>query len=88
MLDEVKEFLRIDGEGEEVFLSSLITASKAYIKNATGTDVIEDDYLHKLAINLLVSHWYENREVVGKIDKLAFGLESILLQIKYCGDEG
>jgi uncharacterized phage protein (predicted DNA packaging) len=86
MLGEVKEYLRIDGSEEDSFLVSLITAAKAYIKNATGKVIDEDNDLHRLAVNLLVSHWYENREVIGKADKLAFSLESILLQITYCGD--
>jgi uncharacterized phage protein (predicted DNA packaging) len=85
-VDEVKEYLRIDGAGEETFLSSLIFAAEAYIENATGVAADENNNLHRLAINLLVSHWYENREVLGKADKLAYGLESILLQIKYCGE--
>ena len=84
MLQEVKDFLRIDGVEEDPFLSSLISAAKIYIKNATGIIADETNDLHKLAINLLVSHSYENRLPVGQGEKLAFSLDSIIFQIKYC----
>ena len=84
MLQEVKDFLRIDGVEEDIFLASLISAAKIYIKNATGVIAEETNDLHKLAINLLVSHSYEHRLPVGIGEKLAFSLESILFQLKYC----
>ena len=84
MLQEVKNFLRIDGVEEDTFLSSLISAAKIYIKNATGVVVDELNDLHKLAVNLLVANSYENRLPIGKDEKLAFSLESVILQIKYC----
>ena len=88
MLEEVKGFLRIDGSEEDVFLSSLILASKEYLKNATGLTVDETNDLHKLAVNLMVSHSYENRLPIGDGDALAFSLESIITQMKYCYTEG
>jgi len=84
MLQEVKNFLRIDGEEDNVLLASLIYAAKIYIKNSTGIIVEETNDLHKLAVNLLVANSYENRLPIGKDEKLAFSLESIILQIKYC----
>ena len=84
MLQEVKDFLRIDGVEEDVFLASLISAAKIYIKNATGIIADETNELHKLAVNLLVANSYENRLPIGKDEKLAFSLESVILQIKYC----
>lgn len=87
MLEEVKAYLRIDGSEEDTFLTSLILASKEYIKNATGITVDETKDLHKLAVNLMVSHSYENRLPIGKGNTLAFSLESILTQMKYCYTE-
>lgn len=84
MLQEVKNFLRIDGVEEDTFLTSLISAAKIYIKNATGVVVDELNDLHKLAVNLLVSNSYENRLPVGQGEKLAFSLDSIIFQLKYC----
>jgi uncharacterized phage protein (predicted DNA packaging) len=89
MLEEVKQYLRIDGSEEDSFLASLIPAAKIYIKNATDINVNENDELQKLAVFLLVSHWYENRQVVavGTISKeLEFSLRSILIQMRYCDE--
>lgn len=84
MLEEVKNFLRIDGDEDNILLASLILAAKIYIKNATDVVVDELNDLHKLAVNLLVAHSYEHRLPVGQEEKLAFSLESIILQLKYC----
>jgi uncharacterized phage protein (predicted DNA packaging) len=88
MLEEVRAYLRIDGGEEDMFLSSLIMASKEYLKNASGVTVDETNDLHKLAVNLLVSQSYEHRLPIGEGDSLAFSLESIITQMKYCYTEG
>lgn len=88
MLNEIKLYLRIDGEEEDALLSSLIIAANEYIKNATRPDVDETSELYKTAVKLLISHWYENRGAVliGSISKsLEFGLQSILIQLSHCG---
>lgn len=89
MLNEVKQYLRveIDWTEEDSLLSSFILAAKSYVKNATGIEVDESNDLHKLAVCLLVVNWYENREPVGKADKLAFSLESILFQMQFLGSD-
>jgi uncharacterized phage protein (predicted DNA packaging) len=85
MLEEVKEYLRIDGSGEDVFLTSLISAAEEYIHNATGVETYNHhNKFYTLAVCLLVTNWYENRDPIGKADSLAFSLESILTQLKYC----
>lgn len=84
-LEELKLFLRIDGEEEDSFIEGLQIAAEEYLTNAG----IKKDYtkeLYKLAIKILISHWYENRavETVGKnVSKIAFGLDTILTQLKY-----
>lgn len=84
-LEELKLFLRIDGEEEDSSIEGLQIAAEEYLTNAG----IKKDYtkeLYKLAIKILISHWYENRavETVGKnVSKIAFGLDTILIQLKY-----
>lgn len=84
-LEELKLFLRIDGEEEDTLIKGLQLGAEEYLTNAG----IHKDYekeLYKLAIRILVSHWYENRsfETVGKnVSKIAFGLDTILIQLKY-----
>ena len=81
-LAEVKTFLRVDGTEEDVLIASLQLAAEIFIANA---GVIKDytNELYGLAIKLLTLHWYDKREVVGKADKLAFSLETIVFNIKY-----
>ncbi|SHH05956.1 uncharacterized phage protein (possible DNA packaging) [Tepidibacter thalassicus DSM 15285] len=87
-ISEVKEFLRLEQDytEEDMLLDNLITAAEEYLTNA-GVNKDYTKELYKLAIKLLVSHWYENREVTGKADKLAFSLETIILQLKYTQEE-
>lgn len=83
-LDDIKLYLRIDGDEEDSLLISLIAASEIYLKNAAGIDVDETNDLHKLAVNLLVSNSYENRLPIGTGNNLSFSLESIIMQMRYC----
>lgn len=84
-LEELKLFLRIDGEEEDSLVEGLKIGAEEYLTNAG----IKKDYtkeLYKLAIKILISHWYENRavETVGKnISKITFGLDTIIIQLKY-----
>lgn len=84
-LEELKLFLRIDGEEDDILIAGLQLAAEEYLINAG----IKRDYtkeLYKLAIKILISHWYENRHVenVGKyVSKISFGLDTIIVQLKY-----
>ena len=86
MLEKIKEYLKIDGNDEDITIQTLITSAELYLKNA---GVIEDyqNELYDLAIKMLVLHWYENREsvLVGSISKkLEFSLSNIITQLTYC----
>lgn len=84
-LEELKLFLRIDTEEEDTLIQGLQISAEEYLTNAG----IKKDYskeLYKLAIKILVSHWFENRSVenIGKnTSKIAFGLDTIITQLKY-----
>lgn len=87
-IEETKEFLRIDGNDEDLLIQSLLTAAESYLTNAGVT--VTTGALYDLAVKLLVSHWYENREAVliGNISKtIEFSLSTILTQLKYCYPE-
>jgi uncharacterized phage protein (predicted DNA packaging) len=83
-LEDAKLYLRIDDNEEDFFLQGLITAVDTFINNAVG-NVIKDE-LYDIAMMLLLAHWYENRGVIGKSDALPFSFQSILFQLKYCGE--
>lgn len=80
--EEIKQFLRVDGSEEDVLIESLQLAAEEYMTNAGVTKDYSKE-LYKLGIKLLVGHWYENRSIVGKEDKIAFSLDTIVTQLKY-----
>lgn len=97
MIDKIKNYLRIDGGEDDEILSLLIDAAKSYLddagvieKDLLPEDADEDEKMkieryiakYELAVMLLVAMNYENRNPGIKIDKLNFGLESIILQLK------
>lgn len=86
ILEEIKNFIRVDSLEDDILLLSLKTSAEEYLANA---GVIKDysKELYKLAIKLLISHWYDNRDVerIGKnISKISYSLDSIITQLKYC----
>lgn len=89
-LQELKLFLKLDDNEEDVLIQSLQLAAEEHMSNA-GVIKNYSKELYKLAIKMLVSHWYENREVemIGKnVSKIAFGIDTIIIQLKYTqGDE-
>ena len=84
-LTEIKLFLKVDHEEEDSFIQGLQLSAEEYLTNAGIAKDYEKE-LYKLAIKILVTHWYENRavETVGKnVSKISFGLDTIILQLKY-----
>ena len=85
MLEEIKNYMRIDENYDDNLINSLIEAANLYMVNA-GVKNFEND-LYKLAIKMLVLHWYENRDIVliGSISKnLEFTMKNIITQLQYC----
>ncbi|PFA49642.1 head-tail connector protein [Bacillus cereus] len=86
-LEEAKKYLRVDGDEEDNLITSFVEAAEIYIKNATSKNIDLKSELATLAARILIAHWYENREAVGKAEQLAFSLQSILIQLQYCGGD-
>ncbi|RWR06746.1 head-tail connector protein [Siminovitchia fortis] len=82
MLNDVKEFLRVDGTYEDGVILSLIEAAKAEL---TLSGVIErksgdPDYpLYELAIKVLVTQNYEDRGLEKRDNRV---LETLILKLK------
>lgn len=81
-LAEVKNFLKVDEGEDEQMLTLLLTASAAFIKNATDKNADETTELFKLCQLFLIAHWYENPNMSEKAENLPFHLESLILQMK------
>ena len=98
LLEEFKDYLRIDGEDEESSLLTFIQSAQMYLENAgvkqptnyylmiSGKDIFAQ---HRLAIMMLATHFYENRLAITpttiKIAQIPipYGLQSIILQLKW-----
>jgi uncharacterized phage protein (predicted DNA packaging) len=82
-LQEVKDYLRVDEPDEDGHIQNLITAAEQFMEGAGVPITARTLALYGIAVKMLVSHWYENREIVGKADELAFSLTHIITQLKY-----
>lgn len=98
LLDELKEYLRIDGDNENQSLSSFVQSAQSYLENAGVKQpvdyylIVEDKdvfALHRLAIMMLATHYYENRIAVTPStiktaqQPISYGMQSIILQLKW-----
>lgn len=95
LLDEFKEYLRIDGVYEDNTLITFIEAAKTTLIG-TGVQLPKDFYavdetgnqkysLHRLAVINLASHYYENRQLVSQYaqNQVPFSVQSMILQLKW-----
>ncbi len=80
-LEEIKLYLRVDYDEEDELLLGLQKASEEYLYNA-GCIKNYDNNLYKIAVKMLISHWYENRCITGNLGNLEFSLNSIIVQLR------
>lgn len=81
-MDDLKTYLRIDGDEDDDILVLLIEAANEYLTDAGVPEEAQYSAKYNLAVMLLVSLNYENRNPAAGIEKLGFGVESIILQLK------
>src|SRR5690606_24507498 len=83
-IDEVKTWLRVDGNEEDGLIQMLIGAAEEYLRNATNTEFDETNQLAKLFCLVLCADWYENRDLIGQqpSDKVRFTIQSIMTQLQ------
>ena len=83
LLTHVKEYLRIDGDHDNDLLDLLIESAKEYLSNAGVKE--QEGKLYKLAITMLVTHWYEQRHqsIDGRTSRvIEMGVQTIILQLR------
>lgn len=91
-LEELKEWLRIDGTDDDNTLTSLLLSSSLVIKQSTGVvledvqDNLEALALYKLVQKLIITDLYENRSGSGKINPVVVSLYTQLEAYKLQGD--
>ena len=82
-IEEIKNYLRIDGTEDDLFLGSLITVAQEDLK-ASGVKTSTSER-YRLAIMLLVANHYEERrpQVIGTItSNVQYSLERLILQLR------
>jgi len=62
-LDEIKMYLRVDGDDEDTLITSLLKFSKEEIENSTGAtfEKYGEKETYKMAQRVIVTDRYENR---------------------------
>ncbi|EPY2286131.1 head-tail connector protein [Clostridium sporogenes] len=82
---EVKEYLKIDGDEEDIYLEILIKAAEEFIFNGTGKIFDSNNKLAKIVALFLIGDMHENRtmttEKVGA--KVREIVTMILIQLAY-----
>ena len=60
---EAKEYIRVDGDGEDGLISSLILLAQQYVNNVLKWEVTKEtmEPSIRLAIILVTEHFYEER---------------------------
>lgn len=83
-LSQIKNALRIEHNLDDQFLLLLIDSAENYILSATELDEIKEDGRFNLAVSLLVSSWYFNREAFTDSAKneIPFGVTSLIHQLR------
>jgi len=89
-LDLVKQYLKLETAltDDDNLLEALITAAGTFIKNTAGKTFEDENSLYDLALKLLVSHWYDNRNAVTDkpVNNLPYSLNAILEHLSLCGE--
>lgn len=89
-LEEIKLYLKIDGEYENILLESMKITAEEYLLGAG----IQKDYekkTYRLVVLMLIAHWYTNRSVInenGKVQiEIPFGIRPLIQQLQFTVDK-
>ena len=84
-LEDVKIYLRIDGDEEDALLRTMMQAGEEYIRSAVG-EYDDDDPTAQILLAAIVQNMYDNRELMQS-DKqmkkrIEYTFQSIILQLR------
>ena len=99
-LDDLKLYLRVPDDTDDVLIKSQLAAAEAYIAGKVSKTqrfvkdgeplALADDELYRQCVKLMVAHWYENREIVSSgsaaQSPVRHTVDAILAHIEGCGD--
>lgn len=85
-IDRFCQYARIDAQGDEALIASLLSAAEMAIVDKTGKMAPSDgDDLYQVAIMMLAAHWYDNRTPTGaETRQIPYTMDMLLNHIAIC----
>lgn len=82
-LDDVKTYCRIDGNGEDELLLSLIDTAKSYLDGAGVPEPEADNPRYLLCVKAMVLEFYDHRGMTESVTPSAIpGMSNMVVQLK------
>lgn len=92
-LEDVKLYLRIDGDEEDTLIQNMMQAGAEYIRSTVG-EYDDTDPTAQILLAAIVQNMYDNRELMQSEQqmkkRIEYTFQSIILQlqVKYSMEEG
>lgn len=88
-LEEIKNYLKIDNDYEDMLLIDLQLVSESYLEEA-GIKVNYSKPTYRLCVLMLIMHYYSNRGIIVEkskysIEDIPFGARSLIQQLQFNG---
>ncbi len=84
-LEDVKTYLRLDGEEEDALIQTMMQAGAEYIRSAVG-EYDETDPTAQVLLAAIVQNMYDNRELMQSEQqakkRIEYTFQSIILQLR------
>lgn len=84
-LEDIKEYLRVDGDDEDKLISTMMEAGKEYIRSAVG-EYDDTDKTANILLAAIVQNMYDNRELMQSDQqvkkRIEYTFQSMILQLR------
>ena len=84
-LEDIKGYLRIDGDEEDSLIQTMMEAGKEYIRSAVGEDD-DMDPTAQVLLAAIIQNMYDNRELMQSEQqtkkRIEYTFQSIILQLR------
>lgn len=84
-LELLKQYLRISGDYDDDIILMLKGVAEAFVDGALDNpSLVKDDKRYGFAVALLVTHYYDNREILvnGGLVEAPYGVLSLIQQLR------
>ena len=84
-LEDIKEYLRVDGDDEDNLISMMMEAGKEYIRSAVG-EYNDTDKTANILLAAITQNMYDNRELMQSDQqvkkRIEYTFQSMILQLR------